>query len=99
MWATILVALLAAEVAPHQIAAGQQAAETVAAIQIQGNTVTPDEEMRQRFASIEDPSQITLVIVVDEGPVKIVMTGDPDRPTKVVRKRLPTLMPYPILGR
>ena len=54
--------------------------------------------MRKRFASIDDPSQITLVIVVDEGPVKIVMTGDPDRPPKVVRKRLPTLMPYPILG-
>lgn len=56
-------------------------------------------EVRKRFASIADPSQIMLVIVVDEGPVKIVMTGDPDRPTRVVRKRLPTLMPYPILGR
>jgi len=133
MWAAIFVAMLASE-APHQSAAVQQTAETVAAIQIQGNTVTPDEEMRRlagvqlgmpfdattldavaarlkatkhfdrvevrkRFASIDDPSQITLVIVVDEGPVKIVMTGDPDRPTKVVRKRLPTLMPYPILSR
>ena len=111
-----------------------QPAEIVAAIQVQGNTATPDDEVRRladvrvgmpfdastvdevaarlkaakrfdrvavrkRFASIDDPSQITLVIVVDEGPVKIVMTGDPDRPTRVVRKRLPTLMPYPIFGR
>ena len=91
------------------------APETVAAIQIQGNTATPDEEVRRladvrvgmpfdattvdavatrlraakkfesvevrkRFASIADPSQIALVIIVDEGPVKIVMTGDPDSP-------------------
>jgi outer membrane protein assembly factor BamA len=148
MWATILVALLASEVArpfqgrvrgaespaPHQIASGQQAAETVAAIQIQGNTATPDEEVRRmadvrigmpfaettaeavagrlraarrfdrvevrkRFASIDDPSQITLVIIVDEGPVKIVMTGDPDHPTRVVRKRMPNILFLPILGR
>src|SRR5580765_8522696 len=125
MWAALLVAMLAAVPQPP--------AEIVAAIQIQGNTVTPDEEMRRlagvrvgmpfdantvdavtvrlnaakhfdrvevrkRFASIDDPSQIALVIVVDEGPVKIVMTGDPSQPTRVVRKRLPTLMPYPILG-
>jgi outer membrane protein assembly factor BamA len=130
MWAALVVLLMAGS----EGRALQHAAETVAAIQIQGNTVTPDEEMRRlagvqlgmpfdattldavaarlkaakhfdrvevrkRFASIDDPSQITLVIVVDEGPVKIVMTGDPDRPTKVVRKRLPTLMPYPILSR
>lgn len=126
MWATLLVALLAAP--------PLQPAETVAAIQIQGNTVTPDEEMRRlagvslgmpfdaatidavterlnkakhfdrvevrkRFTSIDDPSQIALVIVVDEGPVKIVMTGDPDKPTRVLRKRLPTIMPFPILNR
>ena len=36
-------------------------------------------EVRKRFASIADPSQIALVIIVDEGPVKIEMTGDPDR--------------------
>src|SRR6185436_12457909 len=126
MWATLLVAMLAA--------APQPPAETVTAIQIQGNTVTPDDdirrlagvsvgmpfdantadavaarlkaakhfdrvEVRKRFASIDDPSQVALVIVVDEGPVKIVMTGDPSAPTRVVRKRLPVLMPYPILGR
>ena len=108
--------------------------DTVAAIQVQGNTATPDDEVRRladvrvgmpfdagtvdavagrlkaarrfdrvevrkRFASIADPSQIMLVIVVDEGPVTIVMTGDPDRPTRVVRKRLPNVLILPILGR
>ena len=107
--------------------------EAVTAIQVQGNTATPDEEVRRlagvsigmpadaatieavaarlraakrfervevrkRFASIEDPSQIMLVIIVDEGPVKVVMTGDPDRPTRVVKKRLPNILVAPILG-
>ena len=125
MWATLLVALLLAP---------QQPTETIAAIQVQGNTATPDDEVRRladvrigmpfdaatvdavaqrlraarlfksvevrkRFASIADPSQIMLVIIVDEGPVKIVMTGDPDQPTRVVRKRLPNVLILPILGR
>jgi hypothetical protein len=123
-----------AEAAPQDAEAARQAPETVAAIQIQGNTATPDEEVRRladvrvgmpfdettadavagrlkaakrfdsvevrkRFASIADPSQITLVIIVDEGPVKIVMTGDPASPTRVVRKRLPNILVLPILGR
>jgi hypothetical protein len=110
------------------------AAQVVAGIQIQGNTATPDDEVRRlagvevgmpfddttvaavaerlrkakhfdrvdvlkRFASIEDPSQIMLVIIVDEGPVKIVMTGDPDNPTRVVRKKWPNLLVLPILRR
>src|SRR3982751_4208148 len=110
------------------------AAQVVAGIQIQGNTATPDEEIRKlagveigmpfddttpaavaerlrkakhfdkvdvlkRFASIDDPSQIMLVIVVDEGPVKIVMTGDPDHPTRVVRKTFPNLLVLPIFRR
>ena len=54
-------------------------------------------EVRKRFASIADPSQITLVIIVDEGPVKIVMTGDPDSPTRIERKRLPNILVLPIL--
>ena len=108
--------------------------ETVSGIQIQGNTATPDEEVRRladvrvgmpfddtiveavamrlraskrfervevrkRFASIADASQIMLVIIVDEGPVKIVMTGDPDRPARTVRQRMPTPLILPILGR
>ena len=129
MWAALVLLLLARPDVP-----ARQAAETIAAIQIQGNTATPDEEVRRlagvrigipfdettadavaarlraakrfdrvevrkRFTSIADPSQITLVIVVDEGPVKIVMTGDPASPTRVVRKRLPNILVLPILGR
>ena len=56
-------------------------------------------EVLKRFASIADPSQIMLVIIVDEGPVKIVMTGDPDNPTRVVRKKWPNLLVLPILRR
>src|SRR5262245_65884726 len=56
-------------------------------------------EVRKRFASIEDPSQIMLVIVVDEGPVKIVMTGDPEHPTRVVKKKFPNLLVLPIVRR
>ena len=126
MWATMVVALL--------VAAAGQTTDTVTAIQVQGNTATPDEEVRRladvrigmpftdatveavaarlrsvrrfdrvevrkRFASIADPSQIMLVIIVDEGPVKIVMTGDPDRPTRVVRKQMPNVLIMPIFGR
>lgn len=129
MWA-VVVAILAVSGSGRTVAPG----DVVAGIQVQGNTATPDEEVRRladvrvgmpvddrtidavaarlraakrfervevlkRFASIADPSQIMLVIIVDEGPVKIVMTGDPDRPTRVVRKRLPNVLVYPILGR
>ena len=55
-------------------------------------------EVRKRFASIADPTQIVLVIVVDEGPVKIQMTGDPDRPTRVVRSRRWNLLFLPVLN-
>jgi hypothetical protein len=128
MWVTILVALLL----PPLTAVAPQQTETIAAIQVQGNTATPDEEVvrlaeirigmpvddttiaavaarlraakrfervevLKRFASIADQSQVMLVIIVDEGPVKIVMTGDPDRPTRVVRTRVPNLLVLPIL--
>jgi outer membrane protein assembly factor BamA len=110
-----------------------QQQETVAAIQVHGNTITPDEEVRRlagidvgapvtattvddvlgrlraskrfekvdvlkRFASITDPSQIMLVIVVDDGPVHIKMTGDPDQPAKTVRNRFPRLLFLPVLN-
>ena len=139
MWAALVMVLLAGPKGPalQPSAIGpalQPTAEIVAAIQIQGNTATPDEEVRRladvrvgmlfeettvdavaarlrtakkfdrvevrkRFASIADPSQITLVIIVDEGPVKIVMTGDPDSPTRIVKKRLPNVLVLPILSR
>ena len=56
-------------------------------------------QVLKRFASIADPSQILLVIIVDEGPVHIEMTGDPVNPTRVVRSRPPGLMVLPMLGR
>jgi hypothetical protein len=55
-------------------------------------------DVRKRFASIADPTQIVLVIVVDEGPVKIQMTGDPDRPTRVVRSRRWNVLFLPVLN-
>ena len=54
--------------------------------------------MLKRFASISDPSQMILVIIVDEGPVRIEMTGDPDKPTRVVRSGRAHLMFLPVLN-
>jgi len=125
MWAAALVFVLAISQSP----------EIVSAIQVHGNTATPDDEIRKlagievgmrlepstiddaaarlratrkfdgvqvlkRFASIADPSQILLVVIVDEGPVKIEMTGDPDRPTtRIVRSRRLNVMFLPVLNR
>ena len=112
---------------------GPQTRETVSAIQVHGNVLTRDDEIRRladvregmpfeagtvdevtarlrttgrfqsvqvlkRFASIADPSQILLVIVVDEGAVHIEMTGDAAQPARVVRNRGPNFMFLPILG-
>jgi surface antigen Omp85-like protein/surface antigen-like variable number repeat protein len=128
LWAAVMVTL-----ALMPAASGDQARETVTAIQIQGNTATSDDEVRRlaavhvgmpfetdtvedvaarlratkrfeavevrkRFASIADPSQIVLVIVVDEGAVHIEMTGDPARPTRVVRTRRPNMLFLPVLN-
>lgn len=54
-------------------------------------------EVRKRFASIEDPTKIAIVIIVDEGPVHIEQTKDPDHPTRVVKNRGPNMMVLPIL--
>ena len=106
--------------------------ETIAAVQIHGNTATSDADIRalaaiqvgdpfepgtieqvaerlrgarrfksvqvlKRVASIADPTQILVVIFVDEGPVKIEMTGNPDEPTRIVRARRLNLMFLPVL--
>jgi len=55
-------------------------------------------DVLKRFASIDDLSRIVLVIVVDEGPVNIERTADPDRPVRVVKKRGPNLMFLPLLS-
>jgi hypothetical protein len=55
-------------------------------------------QVLKRFASIDDPTQILLVIVVDDGPVQIERTGDPDQPTRVVRSHGSRLMFLPVLS-
>ena len=108
-----------------------QPRETIAEIQVHGNLVTTDEELRRmtgieigapfedttidavtkrleatkrfervqvlkRFASIADPSQIVLVVIVDEGRVKITQTKDPEHPYKAEKNHWPRLMYAPI---
>jgi Omp85 superfamily domain len=53
-------------------------------------------EVLKRFASITDPSQVMLVIVVDEGPVAI-KTSDDGHDVRVVKKRGLGLVFLPIL--
>ncbi len=110
-----------------------QPREIVTDIQVHGNLVTTDTELRamvgveigtpfepamldevaarlratkrfeqvqvlKRFASIADPSQVVLVVIVDEGRVKIAKTKDPDHPFQAVRNKWPRLMYAPIFG-
>jgi outer membrane protein assembly factor BamA len=56
-------------------------------------------QVLKRFASIADPSQILLVIVVDEGPVHIERSDDPSSPARIVRTRSLKLMVMPVLAR
>src|SRR5262245_4035855 len=56
-----------------------------------------DVSVLKRFASIEDPSKILLVLVVNEGPVRIDVPKDKDAPITVVRRRgIKNLMYMPI---
>jgi outer membrane protein assembly factor BamA len=55
-------------------------------------------EVLTRYASISDPTQVILVVLVNEGPVSIETTGDPAHPTRVVRRRGPQLQVLPVLG-
>jgi outer membrane protein assembly factor BamA len=57
-----------------------------------------DVEVLKRFASIADPSLILLVIVVDEGAVAIEPTDNGQGPARVVRRRWPRILIFPILG-
>jgi outer membrane protein assembly factor BamA len=130
LWLVWLVASTPATFAAMQ--AGPASAATIAELRVQGNVLTPDDEVvraagivvgapfeadtletvtarlradrrfknvevLKRFASISDPGQITLVIVVDEGPVKIERTGDPGAPTRVVASRGLRLLFLPVL--
>jgi outer membrane protein assembly factor BamA len=54
-------------------------------------------EVLKRYASIADPTQVLLVIIVDEGPVKIEGLGDVDKPVRVVPRGGLGLMFMPLL--
>jgi outer membrane protein assembly factor BamA len=57
-----------------------------------------DVSVLKRFASIEDPSQILVVIIVNEGPVRVVLGEKPGDPTKVVKRSfMRNFMYMPIL--
>lgn len=55
-------------------------------------------EVRKRYASISDPSQVLIVILVDEGPVHVELGDDPSAPARTVRSRRLNLMFLPVLG-
>jgi outer membrane protein assembly factor BamA len=54
-------------------------------------------DVRKRYASIADPTQIVLVIVVDEGAVHLESLGD-DGPPQVVKSRFRQVMFLPIFN-
>jgi outer membrane protein assembly factor BamA len=54
-------------------------------------------EVRKRLASIADSSQILLVIVVDEGPVRIEWDSDQGGPARAVRRRRLPFLFSPVL--
>jgi outer membrane protein assembly factor BamA len=54
-------------------------------------------EVLRRFASIADPSQIALVILVDEGAVTLATGDDGGNGSRLRRRRGPRLMYWPIL--
>jgi len=128
----VLAALLWITLEASRASAAQAAAvrETIVAIQVHGNTLTPDTEIRRlagiqigdsvndqtvetvtqhlrdarkfesvqvlkRFASIADPSQILLVIIVDEGPVHVEMNGET---AQAVKSKRINLMFLPIIS-
>jgi hypothetical protein len=54
-------------------------------------------EVLKRFASIADPSQVVIVIIVDEGPVRIDWDRGSGQPPRTVRRRGPDVMFLPVL--
>lgn len=54
-------------------------------------------EVLKRYASIADPTQVLLVIIVDEGAVTVRPMRDGD-PARAVRRRGPPVMFLPLLG-
>jgi outer membrane protein assembly factor BamA len=131
----MIAALLLALVCLKADTAGQTVPETVSAVRVQGNVLTPDAEMitltgveigapftadlpdkiakrleathkfesvqvLKRYASIEDASKILLVVIVNEGHVKVdLFDGDdgPPRPARIVRARGFGTLWFPLL--
>jgi hypothetical protein len=126
MWFVLALTLIGGA---HAIQPG----EVIAEIQVHGNLVASDDDLRRmtgvsvgapftdttidevakrldatkrfdrvqvlkRFASIADPSQIVLVVIVDEGRVKIAKTGNPEHPYQAVKNHWPHLMYAPIFN-
>jgi outer membrane protein assembly factor BamA len=121
--AAVLVALVCLKAdTTYAQAAPARTAEIVTDIRVQGNVLTPDDEMLRltgveigarftpdlaetvaarlkathrfeevqvlkRYASIEDANKILLVVIVDEGPVKIELFDNPAEPSRVVKRR------------
>ncbi|HUR32220.1 MAG TPA: BamA/TamA family outer membrane protein [Vicinamibacterales bacterium] len=54
-------------------------------------------EVVKRYASIADPSQVLIVIIVDEGRV-VIQPMQEGQPARAVRRRGPPLMFLPLLG-
>ena len=106
--------------------------QIIAAIQVHGNTLTPDEDVikasglsegapfddsllastsqrliatkrfqhvdvLKRYASITDPTQIVVVIQIDEGPVHVVPAVVPGQAPRVARRGALNLMYLPLL--
>ena len=71
--------------------------ETVAA-RLKATHKFEEVQVLKRYASIEDASKIVLVIIVDEGPVKIELFDNPAEPSRVVKRRGFGLMWIPWLA-
>lgn len=56
-----------------------------------------DVDVLKRFASIADPSKVIVVIIVDDGPVKIEWDPESGAPPRTVRRRGPQVMFLPVL--
>lgn len=65
------------------------AADTIARVRsaLEGTHRFRRVDVLKRFVSIEDPSQILIMIVVDEGPVRVDRAPDPGGVVRVVRRR------------
>ena len=55
-------------------------------------------DVLKRYASIDDPTRVAVVVLVDEGPVRIVPEDGPGKAARVVRRGRSNLMFMPVLS-